>query len=163
MLMSYMLLSMPMCRSTCAILSLQELKDIENSEQGIVYNQHQSYANYANHACNYLRLWSGDDLRELGVTAGPKEENNMLLWGGNIRGPAPYYTGGNFKIDISFTSDYPFKAPQVCRRCSFFTDSPRPACMRRFRRAQVAATALLDRTRERADFVAFHTSYRSHL
>lgn len=56
---------------------------------------------------------TGDDLRELGVTAGPKEENNMLLWEGNIRGPAPYYSGGNFRIEITFTSDYPFKAPQV--------------------------------------------------
>lgn len=37
----------------------------------------------------------------------------MLVWGGSIRGPAPYYSGGDFKIDITFTSDYPFKAPQV--------------------------------------------------
>ncbi|CAD6574760.1 MAG: hypothetical protein CYPHOPRED_005500 [Cyphobasidiales sp. Tagirdzhanova-0007] len=61
-----------------------------------------------------------DDLRTMGVTAAPKEEGNLLAWGGIIKGPAPYYVGGTFKLDVSFTNDYPFKAPTVTFRTRIY-------------------------------------------
>jgi ubiquitin-protein ligase len=47
-----------------------------------------------------------------GVTVQP-DESQFLHWTGIIEGPEPYYTKGNFKLDITFPLDYPFKAPQV--------------------------------------------------
>lgn len=29
----------------------------------------------------------------------------MLVWTGNIKGPEPYYAGGNFKIEVVFTNE----------------------------------------------------------
>lgn len=35
---------------------------------------------------------------------------------GVIKGPDPYYSGGNFKIDVVFTNDYPFKVSNPRRQ-----------------------------------------------
>ncbi|GAA6058302.1 hypothetical protein JCM3770_003727 [Rhodotorula araucariae] len=47
------------------------------------------------------------------VTAAP-DESNLLHWTGTITGPADSaYKGGNFNIDITFPTEYPFKSPTV--------------------------------------------------
>ncbi|KAG9061111.1 hypothetical protein KI688_007740 [Linnemannia hyalina] len=48
------------------------------------------------------------------VSVGPVDESNVLHWRGQIAGPANSpYKGGIFKLDIVFTTDYPFKPPKV--------------------------------------------------
>ncbi|KAK3836634.1 MAG: ubiquitin-conjugating enzyme/RWD-like protein [Linnemannia elongata] len=48
------------------------------------------------------------------VSVGPIDESNVLHWRGQIAGPANSpYKGGIFKLDIVFTTDYPFKPPKV--------------------------------------------------
>jgi len=41
------------------------------------------------------------------------DETNLYHWIATIKGPEPYYAKGTFKLDITFTLDYPFKAPVV--------------------------------------------------
>ena len=48
---------------------------------------------------------SGEDLKQLGISAQPKEENSLLVWTGVIKGPEPFYAGGNFKIEVVFTNE----------------------------------------------------------
>ncbi|KAH8925746.1 ubiquitin-conjugating enzyme [Atractiella rhizophila] len=47
-----------------------------------------------------------------GIDVNP-DESNLYHWVGVLTGPEPYYAGGKFKIDITFSLDYPFKAPVV--------------------------------------------------
>ena len=58
-----------------------------------------------------------NDLKELGCSAAPKDESDLLTWAGVIKGPAPYYSGGTFKIEINFSKEYPFKVRAA--GCSF--------------------------------------------
>ena len=37
----------------------------------------------------------------------------VLLWTGNLVPDKPPYNKGNFKIEINFNTDYPFKPPKV--------------------------------------------------
>lgn len=46
-----------------------------------------------------------ENLQALGVEAGPKDENSLLTWQALIRGPEPFYGGGNYKLDIVFTNE----------------------------------------------------------
>ncbi|KAL3074936.1 hypothetical protein niasHS_014381 [Heterodera schachtii] len=49
-----------------------------------------------------------------GCTARPLNQTNMTSWTVTIRGRAGTpYEGGNFKLNMAFPRDYPFKAPQV--------------------------------------------------
>ncbi|KAL3074928.1 hypothetical protein niasHS_014373 [Heterodera schachtii] len=49
-----------------------------------------------------------------GCTARPLDQRNMTSWTVTIRGRAGTpYEGGNFKLNMAFPRDYPFKAPQV--------------------------------------------------
>ena len=48
------------------------------------------------------------------VSAGPKKEENLYEWSAVILGPPDTpYEDGEFKLDINFPSNYPFKPPKV--------------------------------------------------
>ncbi|KAI8328870.1 ubiquitin-conjugating enzyme/RWD-like protein [Choanephora cucurbitarum] len=48
-----------------------------------------------------------------GVSAEPIEED-MFHWQGILEGPqGTPYQGGRFKLDITFSADYPFKPPKI--------------------------------------------------
>lgn len=49
----------------------------------------------------------------LNCSAGPTN-TNMLLWNANIIGPSDSpYSGGLFKLEITFPKTYPFKPPKI--------------------------------------------------
>uniref|UniRef100_A0A6B2LNC5 UBC core domain-containing protein n=1 Tax=Arcella intermedia TaxID=1963864 RepID=A0A6B2LNC5_9EUKA len=49
-----------------------------------------------------------------GISAAPKDETNVLFWEAIIFGPEETaWEGGTFKLTLSFTEDYPQKAPEV--------------------------------------------------
>ena len=46
-----------------------------------------------------------EDLKLLGITAEPNDESNLLNWTASIKGPAPYYAGGTFKLNVTFSNE----------------------------------------------------------
>ncbi|TFK42794.1 ubiquitin-conjugating enzyme/RWD-like protein [Crucibulum laeve] len=49
-----------------------------------------------------------------GISAFPRNESNLFEWIGTIEGPnETIYAGLNFKISISFPSNYPYVAPTI--------------------------------------------------
>lgn len=49
-----------------------------------------------------------------GIVAGPKSDTNLYSWKASINGPPNTpFEDGIFNLDITFTDDYPFKAPHV--------------------------------------------------
>lgn len=49
-----------------------------------------------------------------GCSAAPRSSNDLTLWDATIQGPdGSPYAGGVFKLQIKFSSEYPFKAPTV--------------------------------------------------
>merc|ERR1712131_339068 len=52
--------------------------------------------------------------KDSNISASPIDESNMYKWHGIIIGPKDTpYEGGIFRLEITFPTDYPFKAPRV--------------------------------------------------
>ena len=50
----------------------------------------------------------------MNCSAGPINPDNLMEWEANILGPTNSpYTGGVFKLSLSFTDKYPFKPPKI--------------------------------------------------
>ena len=57
-------------------------------------------------------LTKEEDLSDF-CSAGPVEDN-MFHWEATLKGPiGTPYEGGSFKLDITFSNDYPFVAPNI--------------------------------------------------
>ncbi len=49
-----------------------------------------------------------------GCSGGPRSHYDITVWDATIQGPdGSPYSGGVFKLEIKFSSEYPFKAPTV--------------------------------------------------